>query len=176
LHPHHGCIGDLEHSGIELILRGRVRDPLAPVVIGERSKCGGCVLVVDDEPLVQRVITRALRADGFVVLVANDACEAIALSEAHDGAIDLVLDVTLPSMNGIELAGRLSLQRPSTRVLFVTGLDGDGAAEAAKHGPVLGKPFNPKELVAMLRELFSTSTTPSSISRNSKPPRADPFS
>lgn len=74
--------------------------------------------VVDDEPLASALIASYVRRTPFLELVAevNDAEEALAL--ALSGAVDLMfLDIHMPRLDGISLAGRLP---ESTRVVFTT--------------------------------------------------------
>lgn len=84
------------------------------------------VLVVEDEPIVRRVASRALASRGYRVLVASEAHEALQIAEAYDGRIDLLLtDVVMPGMNGRQLAERLSTVRPEMKVLFMSGYSED---------------------------------------------------
>ena len=127
--------------------------PAAPVA-------GATVLVVEDEQLVRDLVCRTLRRAGYTVLVADQGEEAVSVSRAHVGPIDLmVTDVVMPRMNGSELAGRLSLERPGLRVLFVSGyaseaLDIRGSLEPGTE--YLQKPFTPAVLLDRVRELLTT--------------------
>jgi PAS domain S-box-containing protein len=121
---------------------------------------GATVLVVEDEQLVRDLVCRTLRRAGYTVLVADQGEEAVSVSRAHVGPIDLmVTDVVMPRMNGSELAGRLSLERPGLRVLFVSGyaseaLDIRGSLEPGTE--YLQKPFTPAVLLDRVRELLTT--------------------
>jgi DNA-binding response OmpR family regulator len=116
----------------------------------------GTILVVDDELLLQKVMLRVLRTQGYAVLTAADAFEAIAIADVFTGSIELMLiDVALPSMNGVDLALRLSQRRPHARTLFVSGVSGDAARRASRVAPLLPKPFAMAELVAKIRDVLS---------------------
>src|ERR1700688_4869398 len=57
-----------------------------------------------------------------LVLAARDGAEALAVSQAHAGPIDLMItDVVMPGMNGKQLAEELRASRPGIRVLFISG-------------------------------------------------------
>jgi CheY-like chemotaxis protein len=80
------------------------------------------VLVVDDEPLVLRLAATALEREGFAVLAAEGADEALEVSRRFPGRIDLVLtDVCMPRMRGNELGTMLMARRPELRVLYMSG-------------------------------------------------------
>jgi PAS domain S-box-containing protein len=120
---------------------------------------GATVLVVEDEQLVRDLVHRTLSRAGYTVLVAEHGEEALGVSRANLGPIDLlVTDVVMPRMNGNELASRLSLERPGIRVLFVSGyandvLDLRGGLEAGTE--YLQKPFTPSVLLDRVRELLT---------------------
>jgi len=121
---------------------------------------GATVLVVEDEQLVRDLVCRTLRRAGYTVLMAEHGDEALAISRTHVGPIDLVVtDVVMPRMNGSELAGRLLLERPGLRVLFVSGypseaLDLRGSLEQGTE--YLQKPFTPAVLLDRVRGLLTT--------------------
>ncbi len=120
---------------------------------------GVTTLVVEDEQLVRDLVCRTLRRAGYTVLVASNGEEALAVSRATPGAIDLVVtDVVMPRMNGSELASRLAVERPGIRVLFVSGyaneiLDVRGGLVPGTE--YLQKPFTPSVLLDRVRELLT---------------------
>ena len=116
------------------------------------------ILLVDDEETVRRFGSRVLEKHGFQVLCAATGAEALSTAHGHDGTIDLLLtDVMMPEMNGCVLAERMLAQRPSLRVLFISGYAENVIAEqiALVGGSAfLGKPFKPKALVSKVREVL----------------------
>lgn len=116
------------------------------------------ILLVDDEETVRRFGSRVLEKHGFQVLSAATGAEALSTAGSHGGTIDLLLtDVMMPEMNGCVLAERLLVQRPSLRVLFISGYAENVIAEhvALVGGSAfLGKPFKPKALVTKVREVL----------------------
>ena len=120
------------------------------------------ILVVDDEPLDVELIRRVLTGGGFQVLDADNYDSALRVfDEAHSG-IDLVLvDVSLPGKNGVELAKELVKRKPGLRLLFVSGHVGFevvrfyGMRTSDRH--FLQKPFRSEVLLARVRETLQSS-------------------
>ena len=90
----------------------------------------GLVLVADDEDLVRQAACEALEAMGFSVLAAQDGAEALALFEPRMDAIRLVLlDLTMPRMNGIEAFTAMRRLKPDLRVILSSGYDSQDTAQ-----------------------------------------------
>ena len=119
---------------------------------------GETVLVVDDDGIVLDVSVRSLEASGYRVLSATTATAALALAEAHQGPIDLLLaDIVMPGLSGPEVAERVLSTRPLTRVLYVSGyhetpLPPSGPLSGG--GEILAKPFTPASLARKVREVL----------------------
>ena len=118
------------------------------------------ILVVEDEPAVSRLVTKALDAQGYLVLTANSAAEALRLATAHAGEIHLLLsDVVMPEMNGRDLAHALLKLRPTLRPLFMSGHTADVIAIRGLLAPgvaFIEKPFTPVALAAKVREVLDS--------------------
>jgi two-component system cell cycle sensor histidine kinase/response regulator CckA len=111
------------------------------------------ILLVEDEEGVRRVIETMLKRRGYNVLCSATSTEAIALAEAYDGVIDLlVTDIVMPAMSGRNLAERLIARRPGMKVLFVSGYGDQTNLPAG--GWFLQKPFSTEELAAKIREVL----------------------
>ena len=114
------------------------------------------ILVVDDEPAVRESLERALRLDGYEVALARDGHEGLAkLRESAPDAV--VLDLLMPSMDGLELCRELRAAGDRTPVLMLTARDGVSDRVAgldAGADDYLVKPFALEELQARLRALL----------------------
>ncbi len=111
------------------------------------------VLVVEDEPAVRNLVASTLRADGYRLLIAGSAEEALQLADDHHEAIDLlVTDAIMPGKTGIELARLLSAKRPNLHVIVMTGYRQDTVAGFDDGINLLQKPFAPKELRDRIRD------------------------
>jgi DNA-binding response OmpR family regulator len=113
-----------------------------------------CVLVVDDDAVLRRVVRAVLEADGFEVLEAADGEQGLKLAaEARPGVI--ILDVMMPGLDGVEVCRRLD--HGSSKVLMLTAL-GDvstevASLEAGARG-FLTKPFSSMDLLDRVEELL----------------------
>lgn len=107
------------------------------------------ILVLDDEALTLRTISRALRDEGYEVFVAMSGEEA--LKTFHEEKPEIVLaDVVLPGMDGIEVLRTIKRQNPSTTVIMMSAYHMvDRAVEAMKLGAYdyLIKPFHLADMV-----------------------------
>jgi CheY-like chemotaxis protein len=124
----------------------------------ERLDGSETILVVDDDPGVLRVTSASLRRFGYVVIEARSGEQALAASRRETGVIHLlVTDVVMPGMSGRALADAVLRERPTTRVLFVSGYpDGTIAHHGVVHEGValLSKPYERAELARRVRTLL----------------------
>jgi two-component system cell cycle sensor histidine kinase/response regulator CckA len=109
------------------------------------------ILLVEDEPILRKLVQELLLMDAYTVLPAAHGEEALRLCEQHATEIDLLLtDVVMPDMNGRELSERVTAMRPEAKVLFMSGYTDDtvvrhGIAEADT--AYLQKPFTSAALL-----------------------------
>lgn len=115
----------------------------------------GLVLLVDDEPAIRAVGTRMLETMGFTVITAEDGVEAVAQFQAHQAEIVcVVLDLTMPRMDGAETLQELTRLHPGVRVVLCSGYSHEEvAARFADQGVagVLHKPFQMHQLATVIR-------------------------
>lgn len=114
------------------------------------------VLIVDDDARIRDLLKRYLSENGFEVSLAQDAktLERALLREA----IDLVvLDVMLPGEDGMSLCRRLRSEGNTTPIIMLTarGEEGDRITGLdCGADDYLGKPFNPRELLARIHAVL----------------------
>jgi two-component system, OmpR family, response regulator MprA len=117
------------------------------------------ILVVDDEPAVQTALSRALTLERYDVAQAIDGLEA--LQRMSDAAYEVViLDVSMPRMDGLEVCRRLRDGGDRTPVLMLTAreqVDDRVAGLDAGADDYLVKPFALRELLARVRALLRRS-------------------
>ena len=116
------------------------------------------VMVVEDEQLVRDLVRRVLETNGHRAVAASSGSEAEAILAKPNASIDIViLDVTLPDVDGAELARRWSSAHPTLPVLLVSGFDrseaGDDAPQPRR--AFLRKPFRPAQLIDHLVRLLA---------------------
>lgn len=114
------------------------------------------VLVVDDDTALRMAVSRALRLEGYDVVVAVDGSEALETQRASPADL-VVLDVSMPGVDGLETCRRLRARKDDVPVLMLTALDAVGDRVAgldAGADDYLVKPFELGELLARLRALL----------------------
>ena len=80
------------------------------------------ILIVEDDPQVEAVLSRLLETTGLRVLTEPEPKEAIALISDPEVRVDLiVLDVTLRGLSGFTVARRVSSLRPGMKILYISG-------------------------------------------------------
>ena len=123
----------------------------SPVPRGEET-----ILLVEDEQALREVTRRILKGAGYQVIVAENGPKALVAASEHAGSIDLLLsDVIMPQMPGPQLAKELLAERPSVRVLLMSGfaqpiLDSGGHLDAGM--ALIEKPFSGPGLLAKVAQ------------------------
>lgn len=115
------------------------------------------VLVVDDDDVIRQLITVNLELEGFEVVPAVDGQDA--LDKVKDAGVSVVtLDVMMPRVDGWEAAARLRSD-PETAHIKVVLLSARAQEADLQRGEKIGvdayltKPFDPDELIEMVRRL-----------------------
>jgi CheY-like chemotaxis protein len=111
------------------------------------------VLLVEDDPHVRLLVERLLTGDGYAVLSAGNAAEALALVDDHGAELDLLLtDVMLGEVHGGDVARRALEVAPDLRVVYTSGLSRSGAHRAGMPpgDGFLSKPFRAEDLAQVL--------------------------
>ena len=115
------------------------------------------LLVVEDEPSVRNLVASALRNDGYHLLLAGSAEEALTVADAHNAPIDLLLtDAMMPGKSGVELAALLTARRPGIPVIIMSGYTEETLDVPGMKDPIalLQKPFTPRELRRRIKEVL----------------------
>ena len=115
-------------------------------------------MVVDDDPVIQRLLQVNFEMEDYVVLTASDGIEGLAKARAENPDI-LLLDVMMPRMDGIAVAQALRAD-PETADLPIIMLTAKAQAADIQAGRDVGvdmyvtKPFDPLELIETVRSLL----------------------
>jgi PAS domain S-box-containing protein len=116
------------------------------------------ILLVEDEDSVRVVVSAVLRQQGYNVLEAATAPQAIEIFDQHRRDVDLLLtDVVMPEMNGPALAQRLVAMRPALRILFISGYVEMSATLDVENPNVsfLAKPFQASTLASKVKKILA---------------------
>jgi two-component system, cell cycle sensor histidine kinase and response regulator CckA len=114
------------------------------------------LLVVDDGPMVRDLEAQILRLNGYRVLQAQGAAEALRLAGETEKIHLLITDFSMPEIDGLELSRRFRVVHPKTPVLMVSGslpLLRDGTRDLDRV-ELLAKPFAFSELLQRVRTLL----------------------
>lgn len=132
--------------------------------MGNPSGVEKTVLVVDDEPMVLKLVGKMLTQQGYKVLEAPDGDSALSICTTEPGTIDLlVTDIDMPGMDGRELARCLGRHKSGIPILFMTGQNLESktsnilanAPELDGH-QILWKPFRSDQLNNAVRKLLAS--------------------
>jgi two-component system, cell cycle sensor histidine kinase and response regulator CckA len=118
------------------------------------------VLLVEDDAAVRVLAVRVLNDRGYRVLEAANGKEALRKVHEFAEAIHLIVtDVVMPEMSGLELVAQVRLERPSVKVLLVSGYAGEDIAQHGMLDPtiaLLPKPFTPTSLAHKVRGVIDS--------------------
>ena len=138
-----------------------------PVASPPAPFTGGNILLVEDDANILRLAAGLLRDEGYAVMEAASAEQALELSRSTAAHLDLlVTDVILGGMDGHELANRLVAAHASLEVLYMSGYTEraviqQGILESGRG--YLSKPFRPGELLSRVAEALALRSRPANI-------------
>ncbi|GAA1453227.1 response regulator transcription factor [Nesterenkonia lacusekhoensis] len=114
-----------------------------------------CVLIVEDEEPLVRLIGDYLRRDGFAVQASGDGAEAVDLAGAHDPTV-VILDLGLPGMDGVEVCRRLRTFSDCYIIMLTARADEVDRLIGLSVGAddYVPKPFSPRELVLRVKAML----------------------
>jgi len=151
-----------------------------PEVRSDAYQGEGVLLVADDEPGVRFVAQRVLEAAGFEVQLATDGAEALEIfTQYPDRFRAVLLDLTMPRLDGQEAFHEIRRLRADARVLLMSGFSPDEAVSRFTGQGLDGfiqKPFGPRELLGALRQALeqqSPSASSSADAQSSPAPLLD---
>ncbi len=125
---------------------------------------GELLLVVDDEDMVRRAVCLSLEDLGYRTLDAQDGARAVELFHSHARDVDAVLlDMTMPVMDGAETMAALRAIRPDLPVVLSSGYDeSDSMRDIAQDDRVrfIQKPYLPEDLLAVIRSALTAADAP----------------
>jgi PAS domain S-box-containing protein len=132
--------------------------PTQPAVA--KAAAAGTILFVEDDESIRALGARVLRQNGYTVLTARHAAEAMEISAAHRFPIDLlVTDIVMPGLHGPALSESLQRQRRELKVLYTSGYSDELAVlgQVQSTGAAfIQKPYTPDSLARKIREVMSS--------------------
>jgi signal transduction histidine kinase/CheY-like chemotaxis protein len=143
---------------------GRLEPALPSKPKGEPYRGQGTLLVADDEPSIRFFAGHILTKAGFEVQVAGDGAEALAIfARDPDRFRAVLLDLTMPRLDGQEAFSQIRQLRADVRVLLMSGFSHDEAMQRFAGQGLDGfiqKPFGPHEFLEALRRVLEPANEP----------------
>ncbi len=122
----------------------RARPAARKLRAGNDHRMQGNILLVDDERPVLSSVSKMLKRLGYSVTAAADGVEALALFSHNPDVFDLVLtDLTMPRMNGVDLAAKVRKVRSDIPILLCTGFNDVITEQDARSKGITGLIFKP---------------------------------
>lgn len=112
------------------------------------------VLIVDDDDAVRRAAVRQLTSLGYGVIESASGADALSILARDIGIDVLLVDMSMPGLSGPEVARRAIEQRPTLRVLFVSGQYDAAAGNAT----FIVKPYRKQDLARKLEEVLRSAS------------------
>ena len=116
------------------------------------------ILLVDDEPEVVRLLAAALMEAGYEVITASDGAEAVRRWREINGGDLAILDIVMPSKDGLETIIELRTHSPGVPIIAMSGGGSNDRLDILGDAKMLGailtirKPFHSEELLALVTE------------------------
>jgi CheY-like chemotaxis protein len=130
----------------------------SPVAASISWQPAGAVLVVDDEEPIRILAQAILEGAGLKVWSAADGNQALDVFRAHAAEIHAVLlDLTMPGMDGAEVFQHISALRPEARVVLCSGYNEHEVSDrlgGSRPSGFLRKPYLPRELISVLNNVW----------------------
>jgi CheY-like chemotaxis protein len=131
-----------------------------PELLGE---CKHTVLAIDDDPILLRTATSVLSKHGFNVLTSTTGAKGLNMLCYAPGDIEVVLlDYSMPHLNGAETLGHLRKLNPNVKVIALTAMDIDRIPKSFHDGvdKFVQKPFDARTVVDAIHSLVGTEAQP----------------
>ena len=138
--------------------------PVAPQKLPHRASSTSTdrILVVEDDPAVQRALRRLFEAEGYSVFTAADGKDAVEMFRGNVPSA-VVLDLRLPGMSGREVCGELKQHTPAVPIIVLSAAsDVSDKVLLLELGAddYVTKPFSPRELLARVRAALRRTSRP----------------
>lgn len=117
---------------------------------------GTTVIVVEDEVIVRMDIAMSLQDEGFIVLEASNADEAIGLLDAHPEIRLMFTDIDMPgSMDGLKLAEAVRDRWPPVKIIIASGHRQLRDDLLPIEGKFFSKPYDHAHIISAMREMLA---------------------
>jgi CheY-like chemotaxis protein len=124
------------------------------------------VLVIDDDPTFLHIATSLLRKHGFDVLMSTTGAKGLNMLCYGPGDIEVVLlDYSMPQLNGAETLGYVRKLNPNVKVIALTAVDPNQLPKSFRDGVdiLLQKPFDARKVIDAIHSLLEPEAQPATL-------------
>jgi len=155
---HHGCLsvrsqqgeGTRFHVFFPVGTMEAVADDSVNALASKNPDATSLVLVIDDDEMIRETVAMMLEDFGYDVLLAENGMEGVEIYRQHQDEIQVVLlDMTMPKMNGLQCFQQLKLVNPAVKVILSSGYQEEQALQGSDDLGLSGyiqKPYRPEAL------------------------------
>ncbi len=115
------------------------------------------VLIVDDSPVIHKIIRRALEPQGFVICATgNNGKEGVELYSQHRPDI-VTMDITMPIKDGLQAATEIMKSNPDAKIIMLSSMGDNTILSEAKQAGIrnfLTKPFKNEQLIEAISDIL----------------------
>lgn len=119
----------------------------------------GVIVLADDDASIRRLLVRILERSGWTVVEAENGAEAVECLRTHPDAAVVVLDLTMPVMDGRDASVEVARHHPDVPVVLMSGYSKD-ISELPAHVSFLQKPFTAGQLLDIVTRVARPSEKP----------------
>ena len=119
-----------------------------------KSNSSSTILIVDDEEALSQMLNDLLSAEGYKILEANNAVQALGfLKSTH---VDLMIsDIVMPGMDGFELVEKMKELYPQVKIQLVSGYSDQIQGDVVLHKKILYKPYSQFDMIERVKDILS---------------------
>jgi DNA-binding response OmpR family regulator len=149
---------------------GQIATPVSTLRLANPTEIArpmGRILVVEDDPAVQKALKRMFESEGFAVEVQSNGKSAVESFQAMPPAV-VILDLRLPKMSGSDVCKEIKAQAPSLPIIVLSATsDVSDKVLLLELGAddYVTKPFSPRELLARVRAALRHTSRTANVSR-----------